>query len=258
MRSPPVIRSTRRDRLAAGLPVGPAADDGREQARAAAGVDEQQPARRGTSGSVASRRRSGTPSAMPPAPRTISLPGELQVGVQISSSTCSSIQPASANTRACSGPTTRMASKPSGSFGCCTVRRHAANVRASGSGVARLLVDDAARALAGEERDASTCRRERRARPASGAHGEPSSSSAKQNDELARVAVRGAVDAARPPAADVADDELQRPADREVGSVALAEHVHAAVHPDRLADRARCTIDAPGRPASSWPARRGC
>ena len=54
---------------------------------------------------------------------------------------------------------------------------------------------------------------------------------------LAGVALRGAIDAAGPAAADVADDELQRAPDRGVRPVALAEDVDAGVHADLPADR---------------------
>ena len=50
-----------------------------------------------------------------------------------------------------------------------------------------------------------------------------------------------AVHAARTATADIADHELQGPADGEVGAVALAEHVDTAVHTDGL--RARTVTD---------------
>ena len=89
-------------------------------------------------------------------------------------------QPASANTRPCSGPTTRMASNPISSFGWCTVRRQAAKVLASYSGVARQLVDDAAWALAGEQRDGVDAGGDAAA-DGERANGDAASSSAKQN-----------------------------------------------------------------------------
>ena len=104
-------------------------------------------------------------------------------------------------------------------------------------GVARELIDDAARALAREHRDGVGARRgaevarERRPRRALLVLREAEA-------ELARVAVRGAVDLAGPPAADVAHHELERAADRRVRAVALAEHVLARVHPDPSPDRA--------------------
>ena len=181
---------------------------------------------------------SGTPSAMPPAPCTISAPGSCSRGVQLlleraRGSSPPRRTPGRARARRRGWRRTRAAAS-----GGATVRRHAASDDASDSGVAGLLVDDAARALAGEERDASIALRRRPRLTESGSHGEPSSSSAKQNDDLAGVAVRGPVDLARPAAADVADDELQGAADRDVGPVALPEHVDAAVHPDGPADRA--------------------
>ena len=218
--------------------VGPAADDGREQPGAATGVDEQQAV--GPELGRASRRasRSGTPSAMPPAPRTSSLPGICSRSCS-SASSVSRSQPASANTRACSGPTTRTQSKPSTSFGWCSVRRHAANVLASWSAVARHLVDDAARPFAGEHGDrvvvggepaADGQRRERRVDLVLG----------EAEAELAGVAVGGPVDLAGPAAADVAHDQLHGAADREVGPVALTERVDAAVHARSPACRDRC------------------
>ena len=102
-------------------------------------------------------------------------------------------------------------------------------MRASDSGVAAELVDDRLHARAGEQRDRvagdAAVGGQRRARAALLALGEA-------ERELARVAQRRPVDLARAAAADVADDELQRPADRGVGAVALAERVDAAVHAD--------------------------
>src|SRR5262249_43741565 len=54
---------------------------------------------------------------------------------------------------------------------------------------------------------------------------------------FAGVAERRAVDLLRAPAADVADDELQRPADGAVGTVALPQHIALGVHADAAADR---------------------
>ena len=50
--------------------------------------------------------------------------------------------------------------------------------------------------------------------------------------QLGHTAVGGPVDAAGRPAADVADHQLNGPPDGGVGSVPLAEGIHAAVHPD--------------------------
>ena len=70
------------DGRAAHCAVGPPADHGREQPGPATGVTSRMPPGRNF-GSVASRSDSGMPSAMPPAPCTSSLPGELQVGVHL-------------------------------------------------------------------------------------------------------------------------------------------------------------------------------
>ena len=104
----------------------------------------------------------------------------------------------------------------------------AASERASDSGVARDLVDDALRRP--RRRTASPPRRPaaRRASTDSGSQGEPSSSSAKQNANLPGLAEGRAVDLAGPAAADVADHQLQRAPDRRVGPVALPERVAAA------------------------------
>ena len=73
--------------------------------------------------------------------------------------------------------------------------------------------------------------------------------------ELAGVAERGPVDPAGPPAADVADHQLQRAPDGDVRAVALAEGVDAAVHADPAGDRA--VDDAPpARRSRWWPAGR--
>ncbi len=71
----------------------------------------------------------------------------------------------------------------------------------------------------------------------SGPHGEPSSSSAKQNESFPGISEGRAIHLARPPAADVANHELERAADRRVRAVALAEYVLARVHAERAADR---------------------
>ncbi len=124
-------------------------------------------------------------------------------------------------------------------FGCATVRRHAAKVRASDSGVTRQLVDDPAYAFGGEQRDRARARRDtaldgerfpRRARFVLG----------EAERVLAGIAERGAVDLTGPPAADVADDELECTADRRVGAIALPERIDPRVHTDGPCDR---TVD---------------
>ena len=65
--------------------------------------------------------------------------------------------------------------------------------------------------------------------------------------DLARPAVRGAVLAPRDAAADVADGQLQRTADRRVRPVALAERVALAVHPGARAYGPADHDDRPGR-----------
>src|SRR5262249_20050131 len=97
-------------------------------------------------------------------------------------------------------------------------------------GIARDLVDEAARALAAEAGDGA------RARGGAERAGERLPGRAllvlgEAEGELAGVPVRGAVDLSRPPAADVPHDELERAPDREVRAVALAEDVPARAHP---------------------------
>ena len=112
-------------------------------------------------------------------------------------------------------------------------------------GLPGLLVDDAARSLAGEHRQGvGTGRRaarlgERRERRVG--------MLAEAERELARVAVGGPVDALRAPAADVAHDELDGAPDRQVGAVALPERVAGAVHPDRLGARPAADDDRADR-----------
>src|SRR5216684_6859968 len=116
---------------------------------------------------------------------------------------------------------------------------HAAQREREGGGKrlrrAALLIDDAAGAFAGEERDGvlafgeTALDRERLPRRAFLVLG-------KAERQLARAAVRGAIDLAGAPAADVADDELQRAADGEPRAVALPEHVDARVHADGAPD----------------------
>ena len=55
---------------------------------------------------------------------------------------------------------------------------------------------------------------------------------------LARRPEGGSVDLAGPAAADVAHDEVERPADGGVGSVPLPEDVESRVHPDAAGDGA--------------------
>ena len=55
---------------------------------------------------------------------------------------------------------------------------------------------------------------------------------------FAGIALHRAVDLARPAATDIADDELEGPADGGVGAVALAERVQAPVHADAPCDGA--------------------
>ena len=122
------------------------------------------------------------------------------------------------------------------------VRRQAASDARERLGVARHLVDDAPRALAGEQRDGRRRRARSRARRASGSHGEPSSSSAKQNESLPGLpcAARSTPPGRPPPTLRMTSCSARPMV--EVGPVALAEHVHAAVHPDAPGGSARCTI----------------
>src|SRR5436305_2056088 len=84
-------------------------------------------------GTVAPARPSGSPSAMPPAPRITSSPSSWR-SASSSSRTRALDQPPSRNTRPCSGETTTTTSKPSAIFGCGTARRQAASERARDSG----------------------------------------------------------------------------------------------------------------------------
>src|SRR5437773_5789603 len=84
-------------------------------------------------GSVAPARLSGTPSAMPPAPRISSRPGICRSSCSRPRSACFD-HPASRTTRACSGPIASRQSKTITSLGWWSVRRFAASVRARDSG----------------------------------------------------------------------------------------------------------------------------
>ncbi len=75
--------TTAGDRDRADRPVGPPGDDHREQTRRRRRRGRAGCRRGGTSAASRRRSASGTPSAMPPAPWTISLPGQLQLGVQL-------------------------------------------------------------------------------------------------------------------------------------------------------------------------------
>src|SRR5918912_50828 len=122
---------------------------------------------------------SGMPSVHPPASRTSSSPGMVR-SAWISSRSRAFVQPASRNTRACSGEMTTSASKARTSLGWAMVRRHQANERASDAGVRESWSittrgpspanNVTAEASAGRPRSTE-----------SGSQGEPSSSSAKQN-----------------------------------------------------------------------------
>src|SRR2546425_8436931 len=83
---------------------------------------------------VAATADSGIPSAIPPAPFTISAPGKVRKEPS-SSRSLALDQPASRKTRPCSGEMTQRASQARPHFGCPTTRRQAANDRASASGV---------------------------------------------------------------------------------------------------------------------------
>ena len=128
-------------------------------------------------------------------------------------------------------------SKTIASFGC----MHRAEARGERArqrvGLARELIDDAARPLAGEERDRVDAGARRRARPRAAPTASPPRPR-RSRSGLARLAERRAVDLAGTAAADVADDELQRAADRRVGAVALPEALMPAFMPMRAADRA--------------------
>ena len=208
-------------------------------------------------GSVAPASASGTPSAMPPAPRTSSAPGQLQQPVELRE------QPGLGPSRPRGTPgraratTTSIASKPS------TQLRvgHRAQARGEACGPATPASRDSwsttprtpspANSVTADAPGATPALdRERLPRRALLVLGEA-------ERELAGVAERRPVDLARAAAADVADDELQRAADGRVGAVALPERVDAAVHADAPAigpvdDR------RPARRSTSWRAGRAC
>ena len=168
-------------------------------------------------------------------------------------------QPASANTRPCSGPSTRMASKPSTQLrvvhACAGTRRATA---ARLSGVARQLVDDAARALAGEHRDA-------RRRPASTPRllGERRRTASRRRPRRSRTTslpglpcVARSTSPGRPPPTLRTTSCRARPIVR-LARLPWPSALTPAFIP--IAARARpAARRSPGRPASSWPARRGC
>src|SRR6266487_1343365 len=121
----------------------------------------------------------GMPSAMPPAPRTISEPGR-RSRPSSSSRRRDLDHPASRKTRACSGDTTRTASHARASLGWATTWRQAAKVPASDSGVRDCwstsgCTPEPANSVTAEVPTATP------RSTASGSHGEPRSSSAKQN-----------------------------------------------------------------------------
>ena len=187
--------TSRGDGLAAAGPLDPAADDGREQPGAAAGVHEQEPPSPNF-GTVAPANASGRPSAMPPAPRTSSSPSSWRSAELVAQAR---LRPAALGEHAgVLGRPTTTTSKPSASFGCGTARRHAASERASDSGsrlswstmprsaVARRTASPPTRPAPGR------ARRERLPRRARFVLGEA-------ERVLAGVAERGPVDPAGPP-----------------------------------------------------------
>src|SRR5262249_32519042 len=149
-------------------------------------------------GTVIPATPSGRPSVIPPAPRTTSSPSSCR-SASSSSRRRAFDQPPSRNTRPCSGETTRIASKPSAIFGCGTAGMHAASERASDSDV-RLSwsttprTPSPAKSVTADEsagRPRSTC---------NASHGEPASSSAKQNVYLPGLpSVARSISPGRPP-----------------------------------------------------------
>src|SRR6476659_5453559 len=83
-------------------------------------------------GNVELARCAGAPSAMPPAPRTSSLPDICRSSWR-RATTFSLLQPDCRNTRACSGPIASKQSNAMTSFAWCSVRRLAARLRESDS-----------------------------------------------------------------------------------------------------------------------------
>ena len=116
------------------------------------------------------------------------------------------------------------------SLGCCTACRLSAIDGPATRGPGQ-LVDEPVRALAGEQRERVDARLDavldgqRAERRRVVGLGETEA-------DLAGAAVRGPIDLAGSPTTEVADDQLQGPADREVGPVALTQRVTARVHAD--------------------------
>ena len=185
-------------------------------------------------GSCLPASASGTPSVMPPAPRISSSASRVS-RPSISATRRARSQPASRKTRPCSGRDDEHRVERQRQLGV-AVDAQAGGER-PGQRLRRpaQLVDDGLHAGAGEEGDRVTgdaaVGGQRGERAALLALGEA-------EGELAGVAQRRAVDPAGAATADVADDELHRPADGGVGAVALPEGVDAAVHADPAGDRA--------------------
>ena len=113
-------------------------------------------------------------------------------------------------------------------------------------GCARQLIDDAARALPGEDRDGVDLAVET-ALPGERSPWRLVVRFGEGEAQLAGVAVRGAIDLAGSSAADVPDDELERAPDRGVGPIALPQGVDAGVHADLAGARPAAHQDRPDR-----------
>ena len=150
-------------------------------------------------GSVsAGERARACPSAMPPAPRTISLAGRAAAA-----SCSSSLHPrrgpspprgTPGRARADDEHGVEAERRASGGARCAGTPRASA---ASDSGVARQLVDDAARTLAGEQRDRVGRRREAAARPTAAPTASPPRPRRSRTLSLPGLPSVGAVDPAR-------------------------------------------------------------
>ena len=157
------------DGLAAGGAVRPTADDGREQSGTSAGVHAAVSRPGGTSAAWRPAIDSGTPSAMPPAPRTISAPGSCRRASSSSSRRGRDPSPLRRTPGRVRGRRRGWRRSRAAASGGARCAGPTASDEARLSGVAGLLVDDAARAFAGEDRDGVDAGRRRpgcrRARP---------------------------------------------------------------------------------------------
>src|SRR5215510_5528553 len=218
--------------LAAARPALPASDDFREEARAAAGVDQQQAV--GSELGKRLRAEMAGHSFLDPTRATHHLSSwDLQPGVDFLEDT----RPVPA----CVSKNPRMvwADHQHGveSDQLRVVQRSEVEREARNQGLRRAtsLIDDAPSPLSGEERD-TVHARGHSARNREGLPGRALLVLGEAERELAGAAVGRAVDSPWATTAHVADDQLQRAPDGKPGPAALAEHVDARVHSNRTPD----------------------